>query len=170
MADQPADRSRSRSDFDLYVAVAIGGVIGAFSRHGLDLLIPVARDSWPTATFTVNISGAFILGVILVIAREAVPDPKSSSVARRFRPFLVTGVLGGYTTFSTFMVESHGLVATGHAPMALLYIFGSLVTGVLAVALGLLFAGLAADAIARPSEVVVTEAEQELRETTEDEG
>lgn len=161
---------RARGDLDLYVAVAVGGAIGAFARHGLDLLIPNARDSWPTATFTVNISGAFILGTILVIAREAAPDPKSGGIARRFRPFLVTGVLGGYTTFSTFMVESHGLVATGHAPMALLYIFGSLVAGVVAVALGMLFAGLVADAIARPPEPIVTEAERELRETTEDEG
>ncbi|MEI8084347.1 MAG: fluoride efflux transporter CrcB [Actinomycetes bacterium] len=156
-------------DADLYLAVAIGGAIGAFGRHGLDLMIPSARDGWPTATFVVNISGAFVLGIVLVIARRALPDPTSSTVARRFRPLLITGVLGGYTTFSTFMVEAHGLVATDRSPLALLYVFGSLVAGVVAVAIGGLVAGGVARVVAgRPPEPIL-HGSQEVRETTEDE-
>ncbi|MEI6622775.1 MAG: fluoride efflux transporter CrcB [Actinomycetes bacterium] len=157
------------ADADLYLAVAVGGAIGAFGRHGLDLLILSARDGWPTATFVVNISGAFVLGIVLIIARRAVPDPTASTIARRFRPLIITGVLGGYTTFSTFMVEAHGLVVSDRTPTALLYVFGSLVAGVTAVALGGLVAGLVARLIAGRPPVPILRGSQEVRETTEDE-
>ncbi len=128
---------RSGRDFDLYLAVAVGGVIGASARHAVDLVFPIASNTWPTATFIINLTGAFILGVVLEAALAFAPDPTVSTFARRLRPFLITGVLGGYTTFSTYMVEAHGLVIAERAPLALLYIFGSLVGGVFLVMCGM---------------------------------
>ena len=128
---------RRPRDVDLFVAVAIGGVIGALARHGVDLLFPTETDEWPLATFIINLTGAFILGVVLEAAIAFAPDPAANPLARRMRPFLITGVLGGYTTFSTYMVEAHGLVTSDRAPLALLYVFGSLVAGVICVVLGM---------------------------------
>lgn len=128
---------RRGGDVDLFVAVAIGGVIGAFARHAVDLVFPTATDQWPTATFIINLTGAFILGMVLEAAVAFAPDPAASTFARRLRPFLVTGVLGGYTTFSTYMVEAHGLMISGRSPLALLYVFASLLAGVVLVMLGM---------------------------------
>lgn len=127
-------------DFDLYVAVAIGGVIGACARNAMELLIPTAHDGWPTATFIVNLSGAFILGVILIVAEVFFPDPKVPGAARKFRPFVVTGILGGYTTFSTYMVETHGLISHSETGLAIAYLLVSVVLGVLCVFLGTVLA------------------------------
>ncbi len=132
-----AEVDRKPRDLDLFVAVAIGGVIGALARHGVDLVFPTETDEWPLATFIINLTGAFILGVVLEAAIAFAPDPAANSFARRLRPFLITGVLGGYTTFSTYMVEAHGLVTSDRAPLALLYVFGSLVAGVICVVLGM---------------------------------
>lgn len=139
-----------KGDKDLYLLVAIGGVIGAFGRHALTLLFPPARDGWPMATFVTNLTGAFILGAVIVLARELAPDPDLSDFTRRLRPLLVTGILGGYTTFSTYIVEAHGLAATGHVAMSAIYILGSLVAGVICVALGMVLADLIARRI-RPN-------------------
>lgn len=131
------DQIAKRRDFDLYFAVAVGGAIGALARYSVDLLLPTATDEWPLATFIINLTGAFVLGCILEAATNYASDPTASEFSRRFRPFLITGVLGGYTTFSTFMVDAHGLVLSGRAPLALLYVFGSLVAGVILVMCGM---------------------------------
>ena len=120
------DASTTRRDLDLFIAVAIGGVIGASARYGIDLLLPTATDQWPLATFLINLTGAFILGMVIEAATAFAPDPGASAFARRLRPFLVTGVLGGYTTFSSYMVETHQLMLAGRVPLAMLYLFGSL--------------------------------------------
>lgn len=130
------DRSTARykSSLDLYLAVAVGGAIGASTRYGLSLAVPVDPEGWPTSTFLVNTTGCVVLGAILVIAKELFPDPHHSLVARRFRPFVVTGVLGGYTTFSTYAVEVRGMLAAGQLRLTLLYSVGSIIIGVLGVA------------------------------------
>lgn len=128
-----------RRDADLFVAVAIGGAIGACARHAMDLLIPGPDDAFPTATFIVNLTGAFILGVVLELALRFAPDPTVNNTARRLRPFLITGMLGGYTTFSTYMVEAHGLVLANQPVLAGVYVFGSVLAGVLCVLLGMTF-------------------------------
>jgi len=114
-------------DFDLYVAVAVGGVIGALLRHLVSDLVPATVGGWPWATFLVNLSGALVLGLIARL-----------SLSRRMRPFVITGVLGGYTTFSSYMVEAHGLVQVGKTGLALGYLFSSVIFGAAAVAVGLL--------------------------------
>lgn len=128
-------------DFDLYVAVAIGGAIGASARYSMELAIPTASDGWPTATFLVNLSGAFILGMIVVLGDVFFPDPKLNALARRFRPFVVTGILGGYTTFSTYIVEAHGLMINNSDPkigLGILYLVSSVILGLICVAAGML--------------------------------
>lgn len=157
----------SPRDIDLFIAVAIGGVIGASARHAMDLVFPTESDQWPLATFLINLTGAFILGLVIEAATAFAPDPGASKVARRLRPFLVTGVLGGYTTFSTYMVDAHGLFVANRDGLAALYIFGSLIAGVLLVLLGMSL-GKAVFPGARMSESD-TQAEDEQIRLTEDE-
>lgn len=144
-------------DSDLYFAAAVGGALGASARYAMELLLPPVRDGWPTATFVVNMTGAFVLGVIIVLAARFAPDPESSVTTRRVRPFLVTGVLGGYTTFSTYMVEAHGLLDTGQPAKAAVYIFGSLLLGVLFVGIGRAVAIQFVGETAKPSVSTVDE-------------
>ena len=132
-----AEVDRKPRDLDLFVAAAIGGVIGALARHGVDLVFPPETEERPLATSVIHLTGAASLGIVLEAAITFAPDPAANSFARRLRPFLITGVLGGYTTFSTYMVEAHGLVTSDRAPLALLYVFGSLVAGVICVVLGM---------------------------------
>lgn len=161
------DAIAPRRDLDLFVAVALGGALGASARHGIDLLFPTATNQWPLATFLINLTGAFILGIVIEGATAIAPDPGASIFARRLRPFLVTGVLGGYTTFSTYMVETHGLVISGRIPMALLYMFGSLLAGILLVVLGMALGRRIFTRELLPVESVAEESEDTL---TEDEG
>lgn len=169
MPDRPDHRPRRATD--LYVCAAVGGAIGAGSRYGMELLIPPLRDGWPTATFVVNLTGCLLLGLSLVIAKELAPDPHANLLARRLRPFLITGVLGGYTTFSTFAFEAQALLAgTGH-DLALLYATASVLLGVGCVALGLALGELFAERLrglpwAIRSDIKVVEAHE--RETEEE--
>lgn len=137
MRDTAPTHTAPTRDLDLFVAVAIGGVIGASARYFLGEIVPTPRDQWPLATFIINLTGAFILGLVIEFATAYAPDPGVGGFARRLRPFLVTGVLGGYTTFSTYMVEAHGLVLEARPLMAGAYVFGSLLLGVLLVVLGM---------------------------------
>lgn len=114
--------------------VFVGGVCGTWVRAELSNRFPVAADAWPWTTFWINVSGAFVLGVLLGLLARLGDD---SGWRRRVRLGLGTGVLGGYTTYSTFAVEvverqrdSLILLSTGYA-------LASLVCGVLAAAIGL---------------------------------
>ncbi len=91
----------------------------------------VAPDSFPWATFTVNVSGAFLLGLVLTLIIERWPP------SRYVRPFVAIGFLGAYTTFSTFTVEADLLVKNGAVAVAGLYVVGSLLAGFVAVYLGI---------------------------------
>ena len=114
--------------------VFVGGVCGTWVRAELSNRFPVAADAWPWTTFWINVSGAFVLGVLLGLLARLGDD---SGWRRRVRLGVGTGVLGGYTTYSTFAVEvverqrdSLLLLSTGYA-------LASLVCGVLAAAIGL---------------------------------
>lgn len=119
------------------LVVAIGGAVGALLRWRAAVAIPSTHFPW--ATFVTNLAGCFLLGIVLVVG-EAVGRPHHRHHRRRWarlwRPFLATGVLGGFTTFSTFAVEADALgVAQG-----LLYVGASVVLGLVAYALGNTFA------------------------------
>ncbi len=111
-------------------AVAIGGGIGALARYELTTTWPTAPGQFPWTTFFVNVTGCLLIGVLMVLVTEV-------RVAHHLvRPFLGVGVLGGFTTFSTYTVEIHGLLKPGSAGMALAYLGGTLLTAGLAVITG----------------------------------
>jgi CrcB protein len=91
----------------------------------------VATDGFPWATFWTNISGSFALGLLLALILERFPP------TRYLRPFVATGFLGAYTTYSTFAVESVLLVSNGHPAIAAGYAAASLAAGFLAVWAGI---------------------------------
>lgn len=115
--------ARGRADPGVLGAIALGGALGAPARYGVAQLIHVAPDSFPWATFWTNISGSFALGLVLALLLERFPP------SRYVRPFVATGFLGAYTTYSSFAVETVLLVKDGHACLGLGYAAASLVGG-----------------------------------------
>ena len=111
--------------------VGVGGALGAPARYGMAQMIHVAKDSFPWATFWTNISGSFALGLLLALILERFPP------TRYLRPFVATGFLGAYTTYSTFAVETDLLIKDGHTPIGLAYAAASLVGGFGAVWVGI---------------------------------
>ncbi|MCZ2806853.1 fluoride efflux transporter CrcB [Modestobacter sp. VKM Ac-2983] len=114
-----------------YLAAALGGVLGAVARWGVAGAFPSSAGGWPWATLLVNLTGCALIGVLLAVLLARHPD------SAWLRPFLATGVLGGYTTFSTFAVETVQLVEGGAALLAGGYVLVSVIGGVLAVLAGL---------------------------------
>jgi CrcB protein len=126
-----ATRARRRAQPAVLAAIALGGALGAPARYGVAQLIHVAPNGFPWATFWTNITGSFALGLILTFVLERFPP------TRYLRPFVATGFLGAYTTYSTFAVETDLLIKDGHAPIALAYAAASLVAGFIAVWAGI---------------------------------
>lgn len=112
--------------------VAAGGAFGAAARYVVGgWLADRLGPAFPWHTFVVNITGAFLLGVLMALSIERGLVPQAWRIA------LGTGVLGGYTTFSTLSYESIALAAGGSYPLALANMFGSGAAGLLAAWLGL---------------------------------
>ncbi|MFE9248962.1 fluoride efflux transporter CrcB [Streptomyces sp. NPDC007088] len=118
-----------RSQGPVVGAVSAGGVLGALARYGLGLGWPTARDAFPWTTFTINVLGCFVIGVLLVAVTEIFP------AHRLLRPFLGTGVLGGFTTFSTYCVDIQQLIAHGRPTTAVAYLGATAVAALAAVTL-----------------------------------
>jgi CrcB protein len=115
------------------VAVALGGAVGAVARYSLDRLIERRSFAvFPWSTFTINVTGCLLIGVVIAALVDRHDTPAWLRIG------LVVGVLGGYTTFSTFAQETLGLLEEGASATALLYAFGSVGVGVLAVYAGTL--------------------------------
>jgi len=114
-----------------YVVVAVGGALGALARYGVQLGLPHSPGAWPWATVAVNLTGCLLIGLLLAVLLARAPDHPW------LRPFLATGVLGGYTTFSTFSVDAVQLVEAGRWPLAVAYVLVSVLGGLAAVVLGL---------------------------------
>lgn len=115
------------------LAVAAGGAAGSVLRY-LFTLIPM-KSVFPFQTFVVNMLGCFAIGVVTAVASLA-----AQKVSFRFSPlvvlFLKTGVCGGFTTFSTFALESANFVSEKNFFIAALYAFSSLILGILCVIAG----------------------------------
>jgi CrcB protein len=126
-----AARARQTSRAAILAAIAAGGALGASARYELSQVIHVARDSFPWSTFTINVSGSFLLGFLLVMILDRFAP------GRYLRPFAATGFLGAYTTYSTFAVETDLLLKDGHAAIGLAYGLGSLLAGFVAVWAGI---------------------------------
>jgi CrcB protein len=120
-----------RSRWDILAVISLGGAVGSAARWALAEAFPTAAGGFPWATFAVNLSGAFALAVLMVVVNEVLP------ASRYVRPLLGVGVLGGYTTFSTYMLDTRELLVAGHQQLAAVYLLGTLTLGLVAVWLGL---------------------------------
>ncbi|MFC9752421.1 fluoride efflux transporter CrcB [Streptomyces sp. NPDC056921] len=96
--------------------VALGGAIGASARYGAALLWPTAPGGFPWTTLVVNAVGCAVIGVFMVVISEA------WTAHRLVRPFFGTGVLGGFTTFSTYAVDIQRLLDGGRLRAGLGYL------------------------------------------------
>ncbi len=112
------------------LSVAIGGAIGALLRWLLSEAM--VGGGFPWATFIANVSGSLALGVVLVVGEVIGHSSGAVQWHRLWRPFMATGVLGGFTTFSTFVLELNRI----DAGIALLYLVSSLGLGLGAFAAG----------------------------------
>lgn len=115
----------------MVAAVAAGGALGAPARYLMADLIGVGATGFPWATFWTNVAGSLLLGVLLVVLVDRFP-PSS-----HLRPFVATGFLGSFTTFSTFVVEADLLVDGGQPATAAAYVTATLVVSLTAVWLGI---------------------------------
>ena len=112
------------------VFVALGGACGALARYGASRLVAqVVESPFPWGTWTVNLLGCLLIGV-------TVPLLGQLSGADRARFFLVVGVLGSFTTFSTYSLDTMALWGNGHGLLGLLNAVGSLACGLVLVAVG----------------------------------
>ncbi len=112
-------------------AVFLGGAIGTVGRYELGLAWPAGAAHFPAATFVVNTSGAFLLGLILTVLLERFGP------TRYLRPFLSTGLLGGWTTYSAFAVDAVTAGRSGHPALAIGYVTATLGAGLAAATLGI---------------------------------
>ncbi len=111
--------------------VFLGGAVGTAIRLGISQLQSTSASSpWPWATFLINLSGACILGFALELITTVHHGNGSESRARHhFRLFFCTGSMGGYTTFSTFVVESDILFRSSQWAVGVIYALSSVVLG-----------------------------------------
>ena len=110
--------------------VGVGGFVGAVCRYLMGMIPMKNPENFPVTTLLVNIIGAFVIGCIVsVAAKHGKADP-------RLILFLKTGLCGGFTTFSTFALETTDLLGSGKLAVAAAYVLLSLVLGVAAVFAG----------------------------------
>ena len=131
-AGRPPRRHHSRARPDVLAVIALGGMLGASARYGIEEWLATSPGRLPWATLGINLSGSFLLGFLLVLLLERFPP------TRLVRPFLATGILGAFTTMSTYQVETALLLKDGHLATALTYGLGSVVAGLTLAYLGIL--------------------------------
>ncbi len=119
-----ASPSRDRS---VLAAVAVGGALGALARWTAGVWWPNRPGSFPWTTFGINVLGCALIGALMVLVTDVY------SKHRLLRPFVVTGILGGFTTFSTYSVDTLRLIDTGHWLTACANVVGTLVAALAAV-------------------------------------
>ena len=108
------------------VAIGVAGALGALARYGVEGAIARRTTSFPWATFVVNVSGSFLLGLVVTLLGERV------AVAPWVRSALAIGFLGAYTTFSTLSLESYRLLEARSYVLAGANLLGSVSTGLVA--------------------------------------
>jgi len=114
-----------------FVLVAIGGAIGSTARYAVAIFFSRYGFQFPMETFIVNILGCFLLGIVSQIA------VKNELLSPEIRLFMAAGFCGGFTTFSTFMLEIANLLEYHKIIIAALYIGASSVGGLLSVLAGI---------------------------------
>lgn len=118
-------------------AVALGGLVGTGIRYGAESAYPSGSGSFPFTTLVINLTGAFILGMLLERLALSGPD---AGWRRRIRLCIGTGVLGSYTTYSSFALETVELLRDGRVVAAAVYMTVSVVIGTSAAAAGIVLA------------------------------
>ncbi|WGL52154.1 CrcB family protein [Nocardioides sp. BP30] len=133
LAERPAPHPGQllREHVPLLPAIAVGGAIGSLARYGVAEAVPHTAREFAWATLATNLTGALLLGVLMALMLTV------WSHTRYVRPFLGVGVLGGYTTFSTYELDTRGLLAAGHPAEALGYVGATVALGLVAVLAGL---------------------------------
>ena len=125
VADSPASTHHRQAT--LLLVIALGGALGAAARYAAGILWPTQAAAFPWTTLVINVVGCALMGVLMVLVTERFQAPAM------LRPFLGTGVLGGFTTFSTYAVDGDQLVRLDAATTAALSLVLTLVLAVLAV-------------------------------------
>ena len=116
-----------------YLFVALGGAIGSVARHAASAMSVVFFGrTFPWGTLIVNVTGSFIIGLVAAL----IPVEEKGVHAHHLRTFFMVGICGGYTTFSSFSLQTLGLIQGGHAIAATLNVVGSVVLCLAAVWLG----------------------------------
>lgn len=122
-----------------WLAVALGSALGGVGRYGLSRLWPWVPGGWPTATMTVNLLGSFAIGLLSVVLSARAGGAETA------RLFWMTGVLGGFTTYSAFALETVTLAGAGEAMRAAAYVVVTVLVCLVAAfagrALGMMLAG-----------------------------
>jgi fluoride exporter len=116
-----------RAQAPIVAVVALGGAIGATARYAAAQWWPAQPGGFPWATFWTNVVGCAVIGVFMVVITDV------WAAHRLVRPFFGTGVLGGFTTFSTYAVDIQKLVDTGHPRTGLAYLAATLGAALMAV-------------------------------------
>jgi len=118
---------------DVVAAVFVGGCLGGWARYAVTAAWPTPNTGFPWATWSVNVAGAFILALVVVLAAEIVPS-------RYLRPLVGTGFCGALTTFSSVVVSADRLFAMHHPGTAVAYLTATVAGGLAAAWFGLVVA------------------------------
>src|SRR5690242_1465449 len=117
-----------------YLLVAVGGALGSVARYGTGVLVgTVWRQSFPLGTMLINITGSLAMGLLVGYLARTTPAWQGDA-----RLFVAVGVLGGYTTFSSFSLDAISMFERGDVGQALFYVLGSVIVGIAALYGGLL--------------------------------
>jgi fluoride exporter len=125
--DSDLDGPVQKRELAVLGVIAIGGAVGATARYLVGLAWPTAAGGFPWATLAINVVGCALIGILMVLVAEVWVNQ------RLLRPFLGTGILGGFTTFSTYAVDIQHLLAGGHPGTGLLYLAGTAAGALVAV-------------------------------------
>lgn len=125
-------RSSRARNVPVLGVIAAGSTLGAVARYGVATWFSDPAGGFGWATLWINVTGCFLIGILMVVTDEV------WSAHRLMRPFLGTGVLGGYTTFSTYTVDAQQLLEAGRIGVALAYLAVTLVAALVAVTVAVL--------------------------------
>lgn len=133
-----------REHLDLLPSIALGGAAGSLARWGIDQV--VTGSPYPWATFLINVVGCLLIGVLMAFVLDVWAQ------RRYLRPLLGVGFLGGFTTFSTFALETRHLAASSQVLLAVVYVVASVAAGFVAAMAGLLGGRLVIDRVGAVAE------------------
>jgi fluoride exporter len=121
----------------IWLLVAVGGALGSMARYALSMLVLRATGTlFPLGTFVVNVVGCLCFGLVIGAAGQRI------ALSPEARAFILVGVLGGFTTFSSYVFESAGLIRDGQMGAALVNVGGQVIAGLAAFWIGTALGGL----------------------------